>query len=90
MSNSVPNAKLNNGQEIPVLGLGTWRSEPNNVKNAVIEAVLNCGYRHLDCAEAYLNEKEVGEALKEVFEKSNGKITRKDLFITSKVTNSFF
>lgn len=41
MANVVPKVKLNNGTEIPILGLGTWRSKPNEVKNAVVEAVLH-------------------------------------------------
>jgi len=84
----VPKVKLNDGNEIPILGLGTWRSNPNEVKNAVVEAVLHEGYRHLDLAEAYLNEAEVGEGLKEIFELSNGKIKREDLFLTSKLWNT--
>ena len=48
--------KLNNGEEIPMLGLGTWLSEPGEVRVAV-EHALKQGYRHVDCAAIYFNEK---------------------------------
>ena len=44
---STPHVKFNNGHEIPILALGTWRSAPQDVKGAVIEAVLHHGYRFL-------------------------------------------
>lgn len=73
---------LNNGLEIPALGLGTWNATDGSVGRAVIEAI-NCGYRHIDCAMIYQNEKEVGQALKECFD--SGKVRREDLWITSKL-----
>lgn len=81
-----PTVKLNDGTEIPIFGLGTWKSQPNAVKNAVIEAV-KAGYRHIDCAFVYGNENEVGEALSELFKE--GIVKREDLFITSKLWNAF-
>ena len=50
---------LNNGVHIPVLGLGTWLSEPGEVKVAV-EFALKQGYKHVDCAAIYFNEKVQG------------------------------
>ena len=78
---------MSNGLQIPALGLGTWKSKPNEVKNAVKYAILEAGYRHLDCAFVYQNENEVGEALKEVFATSS--LKRSDIFVTSKCWNTF-
>jgi glycerol 2-dehydrogenase (NADP+) len=69
------------GHCAPALGLGTWQSSPGEVKKAVLYA-LNAGYRHIDCAFAYSNESEVGEALKEAFA---GGLKREEVFITSKL-----
>ncbi|KKA16419.1 Glycerol dehydrogenase [Rasamsonia emersonii CBS 393.64] len=73
--------KLNTGASIPAIGLGTWQAKPGEVGQAVLHA-LKCGYRHLDCAFIYQNEKEVGEAIK-----ASG-IPREEIFITSKVSVS--
>lgn len=76
---------LNTGAKIPSVGLGTWNAEPGAVGDAVYAAV-KAGYRHIDCAQIYGNEKEIGTALKKVFDE--GIISREDLFITSKLWNS--
>nr|CAD1832021.1 unnamed protein product [Ananas comosus var. bracteatus] len=73
---------LNTGAKIPSIGLGTYSAAPNVVGDAVITAV-KAGYRHIDCARLYKNEKEIGDALKSLFD--DGVIKREDLFITSKL-----
>lgn len=85
MAPNIPLVKLNNGTSIPLLGLGTWKSKPNEVAEAVKYAI-EVGFRHIDCAYAYENEHEVGQALKAKME--DGTIKREDVFITSKVWNT--
>lgn len=77
--------KFRNNDEMPILGLGTFRSEPNEVYNAVLSAI-KMGYRHIDCAAAYGNEKEVGNAIADAIKQ--GLVTREDLWVTSKLWNA--
>lgn len=85
MANKVPKIKFNNGQEFPVFGLGTWKSKPGQVTQAVKDA-FDIGYRHIDCAHIYLNEPEVGEAIKAKI--ADGTIKREEIYITSKLWNT--
>ena len=80
------NFALNNGDgEIPALGFGTLVSDTAETRNAT-KAAVEAGFRHLDCAERYRNEEEVGAALKELF--AEGTVRREDLFVTTKLWNN--
>ena len=76
--------QFNNGDQLPVLGLGTWKSEAKEAYKAVKQAI-RLGYRHIDCALIYGNEAEIGKALSESFKE--GVVTRDQLWITSKLWN---
>lgn len=75
---TVPTFKLSDDVEIPAVGFGVFQIENGGTKQAVLDAI-DAGYRLIDTAQAYGNEAEVGEAIKE------SSIGRKDLFITTKV-----
>jgi alcohol dehydrogenase (NADP+) len=77
--------KFKNGDKLPAIGLGTWKSGKEEVKEAV-KIALNNGYRHIDCAATYGNEDAVGKAFAEVF--AEGKIKREEVWITSKLWNN--
>jgi 2,5-diketo-D-gluconate reductase A len=79
---AVPNITLNNGVEIPQLGFGVFQIPPDQTKDATLSA-LEVGYRHIDTAEMYGNEKEVGEAVR-----ASG-IDRDEIFVTSKLNNGY-
>lgn len=74
-----------NNDEMPALGLGTWKSDPGEVYNAVREA-LKIGYRHIDCASIYGNEAEIGQAFSDAFKE--GDVKREELWVTSKLWNN--
>lgn len=75
---SIPTFTLNNGVEIPVLGFGVYQSAPEET-TAAVETALRTGYRHIDTAAAYGNEREVGEAIR------RSGLARDDVFIETKV-----
>jgi len=72
---------LNDGHKIPVVGLGTWKSEPGEATYKAVLDSINAGYRHIDTARAYDNETDVGRAVKD------SDIARENLFITTKLWN---
>jgi 2,5-diketo-D-gluconate reductase A len=77
----VPTIRLNNGVEIPQLGFGVFQVAPADTVEATL-AALEVGYRHIDTAQMYGNEKEVGEAVR------RSGIPREEVFVTSKVNNN--
>ena len=81
-SKSMKTHTFANGDRMPLVGLGTWKSEPGDVGQAVREAI-RIGYRHIDSASFYGNEAEVSQALRGAMRE--GEVTRKDLWITSKL-----
>ena len=78
----IPDVTLNNGVRIPQLGFGVFQIEPAETTAAVLEA-FKVGYRHIDTAEMYGNEAQVGEAIRQ------SGLARDELFITSKLNNGF-
>ena len=82
MATAVPNVRLNNGVEIPQLGFGVFQVKPRDTAEAVSTA-LQIGYRHIDTAEMYRNEKEVGQAI------ARSGIARSEVFVTSKLNNNY-
>ncbi|XP_059225402.1 aldo-keto reductase family 1 member B1-like [Stomoxys calcitrans] len=77
-----PTIELSNGQQMPVVGLGTWCSYDNDAEKAVKDAI-DIGYRHIDTAFVYENEHEVGRAIKAKI--AEGKIKREDMFVVTKL-----
>ncbi|XP_014283451.1 1,5-anhydro-D-fructose reductase-like [Halyomorpha halys] len=68
--------------KMPVVGLGTWQSTPEEIDIA-LNAAIDAGYRHIDTAFAYQNESAIGASLKKIF--ASGKVTREELFIVTKL-----
>ncbi|OWF40675.1 aldo-keto reductase family 1 member B10-like [Mizuhopecten yessoensis] len=82
MSISTTRVTLNNGQNMPLLGLGTWQSDPEEVKTAVRTAI-DYGYRLIDTAYNYVNEDAIGEVVEEACKA--GKVKREEMFICTKL-----
>ncbi|HJQ00776.1 MAG TPA: aldo/keto reductase [Jatrophihabitans sp.] len=77
---AVPSIRLNNGVEIPQLGFGVFQIQPQDTVEAVSTA-LRVGYRHIDTAQMYRNEKQVGEAI------AKSGLDRSEVFVTTKLNN---
>ncbi|NED95309.1 aldo/keto reductase [Phytoactinopolyspora alkaliphila] len=77
-STAIPEVKLTDGHDVPILGFGTWQMTGDVAYHAVLDA-LKAGYRHLDTATAYDNEAQVGRALRD------SGLAREDVFITTKL-----
>ncbi len=78
---TIKTRKLNNDQNIPSVGFGTWQLSPDNLARRNVSIALETGYRLIDTARIYDNEAGVGEAVR------GSKVDRQDLFITSKLWN---
>jgi 2,5-diketo-D-gluconate reductase A len=78
----VPTIELNDGASIPQLGFGVFQIDPGETA-AAVRTALQIGYRHIDTAEMYGNEKEVGQGIRDVG------LDRADVFVTSKLNNGF-
>jgi alcohol dehydrogenase (NADP+) len=79
---SVPTIDLTGGLKMPMLGYGTWQAKDEELEQAV-EAALEAGYRHIDTAHVYENEKVIGKVLSRWF--SSGKLNRGDIFLVTKL-----
>lgn len=79
---TVPSITLNDGKSIPQLGFGVFQIEPDQTA-AAVRTALEVGYRHIDTAEMYGNEKEVGQGVRDAG------VDRAEVFITSKLNNGF-
>lgn len=82
MADEIRFFELNTGAKIPSIALGTYGSKHRIIENAIATSI-KVGYRHLDCAALYGNEKEIGSALRKLF--TEGVLNREDVWITSKL-----
>ncbi|MGQ7846154.1 aldo/keto reductase [Granulosicoccus sp. 3-233] len=83
---TIPTLTVGDGGQMPVIGLGLWKIDRETVADAVVEAI-RAGYRHLDSACDYGNEKQVGEGIRRAIDE--GLCTREELWVTSKLWNTY-
>lgn len=82
----LPVHTLNNGQQIPGIGLGTFQMKQVSGEDLIhrtIDTAIHCGYRLIDTAAVYQNEADIGESLKNLLPKYG--LSRSDIFLTSKL-----
>eukprot|EP00461_Guttulinopsis_vulgaris_P007138 UN07186 len=79
-----PVLKLNDGNIMPAVGLGTWKGKGGECAEFVYNAIV-AGYRHIDTAEIYQNEEEVGQGIKRAIDE--GLVKREELFVVTKLWN---
>ncbi|MFD0620065.1 aldo/keto reductase [Paenibacillus sp. GCM10027629] len=82
MKHIADRVKLNNGVEMPWLGLGVWKAADGQEVSNAVKSAIECGYRSIDTAAVYQNESGVGQGIKD------SGIAREELFVTTKVWNS--
>ena len=80
-TNNTRYIKLNDGNEMPAIGLGTYKI--TNEKKAIVQAIVEAGYRLIDTASKYENEEMIGEAIQEAMEMTG--IKREEMFVTTKI-----
>ncbi|GAA4452117.1 aldo/keto reductase [Novipirellula rosea] len=78
--------QLKSGRSVPKMGLGLWKIDQAETAD-VVQSAIDCGYRHFDSACDYGNEAQAGNGLSQAIR--NGKVTREDLWITSKLWNTY-
>ena len=76
---------LNDGIKIPIIGFGTYQMPDNDETANLVEHAIDVGYRHIDTAALYKNEKSVGRGIRNAIDK--GTVTREELFVTTKLWN---
>lgn len=76
---------LNDGVEIPIVGFGTYKMPDNEETTKIVEHAIEVGYRHIDTAALYQNERSVGQGIRNAIE--NGLVTRDEIFVTTKLWN---
>ncbi len=79
--------KLNSGHSIPIIGFGLWQTKPSEAIDSVF-AALEAGYRHIDSAKIYGNERDAVEGILRFLEKPGQTVKREDIFYTTKIWNA--